>query len=302
MPKTVDDLIQSRAKRVKIIEQMGAIPESIMRHDRSLRAIDLMVNDRNYDVLGYNDPSAGHTDQIAKAFSVSGKTCRGKGAALSRFPQNIGRMLLLLYTDEGDTVVDPFAGHNSRFEMCWRANRNYMGNELSREFMDANRKIVAMLEQEAKADMFGASTYKATITLTEGDSRDLPFPDECGDFTITSPPYWCVEHYGDEPEQLGNNSYENFLADLGLVIQQNYRCLKPGAFCVWCVNDFRMDGKFYSYHEDTASLLRAAGFYQWDIAITDLGPTIRYAFAQQIVDQMILPKRHEYCLIFRKPE
>ena len=47
--------------------------------------------------------------------------------------------------------------------------------------------------------------------------------------------------------------------------------MKPGAFCVWCVNDFRKDGKFYSYHENVAHILRTAGFTQHDIAIIDLG-------------------------------
>ena len=77
--------------------------------------------------------------------------------------------------------------------------------------------------------------------------------------------------------------------------------MKRGAFCVWCINDFRKDGKFYSYHEHTAQLLREAGFKQWDIAITDLGRSMRAAFASQIISQKILPKRHEYALIFVKP-
>jgi hypothetical protein len=126
--------------------------------------------------------------------------------------------------------------------------------------------------------------------------------DSVGDFTITSPPYWDLEYYGDEIGQLGkDNDYHEFLRRLGDVAHANFRCLKSGAFCVWCINDFRKDGKFYSYHVDTHRLLKDAGFKQHDCAIIDLGGSFGQAFASQIVENKILPKRHEYALIFRKP-
>lgn len=303
--KTIEDLQKSREARETIVQEFGEVPQSIMKHDRNARAIDLMVTERAYkDRTG--DFQAQH-GKLAKAFGSShsgtnNMNCRaGEDAALSRFPQNVGRSLLLLYTQKGDTVCDPFAGHNSRMEMCWRANRNYIGNDISKEFMEANRKIAGMLAEEASADMFGACHYTAWIKLNEGDSRHLKVENEAGDFTITSPPYWDIEYYGDEPEQLGKGkTYEEFLTGLGDVAKENFRVLKSGAFCVWCVNDFRKNGKFYSYHEDTADLLRAAGFEQHDIAITDLGQPIRAAFAQQVIESKILPKRHEYCLIYQK--
>lgn len=234
------------------------------------------------------------------AFAGSGRGCAA--GALSRFPQNIGRALLLLYTNKGDTVCDPFAGHNSRMEFCWRAGRNYIGQDLSKEFMEANRAIREILLNEKDADLFGAICHsQATIELREGDSRLLQMEDAQGDFTITSPPYWDIEYYGDEPEQLGQNSYEGFLEGLYQVQVENFRVLKSGAFCVWCINDFRKKGVFYSYHEHCAEGLRRAGFVQWDIAITDFGSSIRQNFPNQVIEQKILPKRHEYCLVFRKP-
>lgn len=314
--KTVEDLAKSREQRAAVIEKFGSIPQSIMTHDKSDRAIDLMAEKRSYASRA-ND--GGHKGKLASVFDVSGQSCRGskawsvshhgdnqknvragEGAALSRFPQNIGRSLLLLYTERGQTVADPFAGHNSRMELCWRSGRNYRGNDLSETFMDANRIIRDILLNEGKTDLFPGD-FTASIELSQGDSRKLPWPDESADFTITSPPYHDIEWYGNEPEQLGRGTYEEFLGGLQLVVNENYRVLRPQSFCVWCINDFRKNGKFYSYHEDTAQLLRNAGFIQWDIAITDLGEPIRAAFAQQIVETKILPKRHEYCLIFRKP-
>lgn len=296
--KTVEDLIASREQRAAIVEQFGAVPESIMVYDRAVRALDLMAAERSYASTA-ND--GGHKGKLGSVFDVSGQSCRGSNGALSRFPQNIGRSLLMLYTRQGDWVLDPFAGHNSRMELCWRAGRNYRGNDLSARFMAANRRVREILLKEKESDLFGEH-FVAEMELSEGDSRQLPWPDESGDFTITSPPYWDLEFYGPEPRQLGaHETYGGFLRNLGLVAAENFRVLKRGAFCVWCVNDFRKDGRFYPYHIDTARLLDEAGFDLWDIAITDLGPAIRAAFAQQVIDTKILPKRHEYCLIFRKP-
>ena len=91
------------------------------------------------------------------------------------------------------------------------------------------------------------------------------------------------------------------MSKMANVAKENYRTLKSGAFAAWYVNDFRRDGKFYSYHIDTKDILEAAGFVMWDIMIVDLGRAFRESFISQIVEQKILPKRHEYGVIARKP-
>lgn len=300
--KTVEDLIKSRESRVRIIADLGEIPESILRHNKTIKAIDPVADKRSYFSCGN---TGGHTGKLGTIFDISRQGVRSGGpdqyGALSRFSQNVGRILLLLYSDEQDTVIDPFAGHNSRMELCWRNNRNYIGHDVSADFMAANREVAALLAKEQAEDLFNPIVSRATIQLIEGDSRRLPIASGTGDFTITSPPYWDLEFYGNEPAQLsGCGSYSQFLDSLQLIAIENYRVLKPGAFCVWCVNDFRKDGRFYSYHENTAAILRVAGFVQHDIAIIDLGSSLRAAFATQIVETKILPKRHEYCLIFKK--
>lgn len=298
MSKTVESLQESRKRhKTSLVQFGGQLPESILRHDKSDRAMDLMVDGR-----AYKSRSVSGDDirvKSAYGFTSSGGMRRGENGTLSRFPQNVGRKLLLFYTKKGDTVYDPFAGHNSRMELCFQAERNYFGCDLSAQFMQVNREIRSRLLERAQSSLLGCHCW---IKLHEGDSRKLPMKTASGDFTITSPPYWDIEHYGDEPEQLGTGkTYREFLEGLGQVAKENFRVLKPGAFCVWCINDFRKNGKFYSYHEHTARLLRQAGFIQWDIAITDLGSSIRGCFPNQVIESKILPKRHEYCLIFRKP-
>lgn len=314
MAKNLDDLRESRDERLKVLDFFGGIvPESILAADWSDYVTDETIEDgaRDYMSTGY---AAQVTEQQLKAegdpiererkmrdaekYSLSGAGARWGG--LSRFPRNIGRIMLRLYSKSGDTVVDPFAGHNSRMELCYRERRNYIGCDISKKFMQANFKRREELLDENAHSLFPALN-KATIELHECDSRKMPVKNNVGDFTITSPPYWCLEDYGDEMCQLGKNDYQHFLIGLGEVAKQNFRCLKSGSFAAWFVNDFRWEGKFYSYHTHTIQLMRDAGFKIWDTAIVDLGSSFRASFASQIRPSKILPKRHEYALIFRKP-
>jgi len=162
--------------------------------------------------------------------------------------------------------------------------------------MEGNRKIKEILLAENTL-----IDNPATITLIEGSSAKVDLPDNYADFTITSPPYWDIEYYGDEPEQLGNaKTYDNFLDALSAHIRENFRILKSGAFCAWFVNDFRKNNIFYPYHSDLIYFFQEAGFEMFNIYIVDLGNTFGKIFAQQIEKSKIFPKRHEYCLLFQK--
>ena len=284
--KNINSLRYSRQQRDEILRRFhGNLPMSIMKAEIKPRDNDPASG--TYRKSSPVDPNS----PLAEIFDVSGQSVRS--GALSMFPQNIGRAVLLLYSQEGDIVVDPFAGHNSRMELCVKENRHYIGYDISQSFMTYNQSLASELRDD----------YNTKIHLYLGDSRDMKMiANAIGDFTLTSPPYYDLEDYGNEPEQLGKaHTYKEFLVELGKVARENFRCLKDGAFCVWFVNDFRRRGVFYLYHIDVLKLLTEAGFIPWDLMIVDLGYPIRAAFATQIVEQKILPKRHEYGLIMQKP-
>jgi intein/homing endonuclease len=114
----------------------------------------------------------------------------------------------------------------------------------------------------------------------------------------------CLEDYGPEKEQLGygmNQTYEEFLDGMQLVCNENYRVLKPGAFCIYFINDFRKDGKFYDFHGDMKNLLVNSGFVYHDLIIADLGPSLRSVFLAAAFKSKVLPKRHEFGVVMRKP-
>ena len=297
--KGIDALKNSRSQRNALIAMFGGVenlPSSVMRvrRPRPDKNVDKLVAESR----GYNKTSRGHSKVhdsklpkiVREAWTSSGKGC--EAGALSTFPQAIGRSMVLLYTNPGDAVFDPFAGHNSRMDLCAKAGRHYIGCDISTEFMAFNVK---------RADKLRQLYPKAKIDLYRCDSKDIPVKEERADFSITSPPYYDIEYYGDEPGQLGKaKTYKDFLNGMQQVINETFRVLKPGAFSVWFVNDFRRKGVFHLYHVDIIRLAKRAGFTVHDLLIVDLGNSIRDCFTNQIITTRIIPKRHEYGLVFRR--
>lgn len=327
--KTAEALKHSREVRANFMFKMGMkdLPHSILYHDRSDIAIDLLVESgRSYtanmeDELkyikgntlknaftsagksvrrgrSYGTFSLGHKskDRLQQdVFAVSGMSARSGG--LSRFPQNIGRLMVKFYCPEDGIVYDPFAGHNSRMELVYKTGRHYVGVDVSHEFMEANRKVQGMLL--SKKGFFKSNN---TINLIECSSAKVDLSDNYADFTITSPPYWDLEYYGEEEEQLGRaKTYESFMEFLLLHIKENYRILKPGTFCAWFINDFTKNGIFYPYHVDLCDSFRKAGFDIHNVYIVDLGQPIAAAFVRTMINSRRFPKRHEYCIVGKKP-
>jgi DNA modification methylase len=104
--------------------------------------------------------------------------------------------------------------------------------------------------------------------LINGDARDLSFlDDESIHLVITSPPYWNLKRYNENPDQLGHiREYEAFLAELEKVWQHVFRILVPGGRLVCVVGDVcvarRNFGRHlvFPLHADISVICRHIGF------------------------------------------
>ncbi len=75
--------------------------------------------------------------------------------------------------------------------------------------------------------------------LRRGDARQLAFiPEDSVHLIVTSPPYWSLKRYEDNPDQLGHiEGYEEFLAELTDVLMECYHKLRIGGRLVCVVGD-----------------------------------------------------------------
>jgi site-specific DNA-methyltransferase (adenine-specific) len=107
-----------------------------------------------------------------------------------------------------------------------------------------------------------------THRLVKGDSRDLLFlPDDSVHLVVTSPPYWNLKRYNENPDQLGHiQDYEAFLFELEKVWRHVHRILVPGGRLVCVVGDVcvarRNFGRHlvFPLHADICVICRRIGF------------------------------------------
>jgi len=104
--------------------------------------------------------------------------------------------------------------------------------------------------------------------LINGDARDLSFLEaESVHLVVTSPPYWNLKQYNENPHQLGHiQDYEAFLVELEKVWQHIFRILVPGGRLVCVVGDVcvarRNFGRHlvFPLHADICVICRRIGF------------------------------------------
>lgn len=104
--------------------------------------------------------------------------------------------------------------------------------------------------------------------LINGDARDLSFLDnESVHLIVTSPPYWNLKRYNENPDQMGHiQDYETFLGELEKVWHHVFRVLVPGGRLVCVVGDVcvaRRDfGRHlvFPLHADICVMCRRIGF------------------------------------------
>ena len=104
--------------------------------------------------------------------------------------------------------------------------------------------------------------------LINGDARDLSFLDDMSvHLVVTSPPYWNLKRYNENPDQLCHiQDYETFLAELERVWRHIFRILVPGGRLVCVVGDVCVARRHYGrhlvfpLHADICVICRQIGF------------------------------------------
>ena len=100
------------------------------------------------------------------------------------------------------------------------------------------------------------------------DSRSMPeLADSSVHMVVTSPPYWCIKDYA-HPGQIGfDQSYEQYLADLGRVVAECHRVLHPGCRAAINIGDQYLrasEHERYRVQPIPADIMRTAGQVGFD--------------------------------------
>lgn len=197
----------------------------------------------------------------------------------------------------GGAILDPFAGGSVRGLVAAKLGRLYHGIDLSARQIEAN--------QEAWSQFRPGCEEMPIPVWIHGDSRDLanaPGAPESCDFVFSCPPYADLEVYSEDPRDLSNMKYGEFLESYRAIIAHSVERLRPDRFACFVVGDVRdPKGAYRGFVPDTVRAFEDAGarFYNDAVLVTQVGSGAVRA-GKMFENSRKLCKTHQNVLVFVK--
>ena len=210
----------------------------------------------------------------------------------------IPRNIILRYSQEGDLILDQFAGGGTTLVEAKLLNRNIIG-------VDVNEVALARCREKVNFDHEGAS---GQVQIHKGDARQLSFiPDDSIDLICTHPPYADIISYSKEtqltiPEDLSNCTIPAFVAEMATVAAESFRVLKQGKFCAILMGDTRKKGHMLPLSFQIMQVFEEAGFRLKELIIKEQHNCRATGYWKtNSVKYNFLLIAHEYLFVFKKP-
>ena len=173
----------------------------------------------------------------------------------------IPRNILLRYSQEGDLVLDQFAGGGTTLVEAKLLNRDIIG-------VDINDIALARCREKIDFEYNGAN---GNVYIHKGDARNLDFiPNESIDLICTHPPYADIIHYSEDiVDDLSLLNVKEFLEEMKKVAAESYRVLKKDKFCAILMGDTRQKGHMIPMSFEVMRVFEDAGFKLKELIIKE---------------------------------
>lgn len=215
-------------------------------------------------------------------------------AGVSIFDPVLTELAYRWFSPPGGHVLDPFAGGSVRGIVAAALGRDYTGIELRAEQVAANQAQLAIV------DRIPGATRPEWV---EGDSREvLPGLQGSADLLFSCPPYADLEVYSDDPADLSNMPYDEFLTAYRQIIAAAAARLREDRFAVWVIGEVRdKRGHYRGLVPDTIRAFTDAGlaYYNEAILVTPVG-SLPIRAGRQFSTGRKLGKTHQNVLVFTK--
>ena len=225
-------------------------------------------------------------------FAYEKRDVRDKVIHPAVFPIGLPKKVIQLFTHEGELVLDPFAGIGTTLVAAQDTNRNAVGFDIKKEYVDYTKKRLL----QSRISSF--TQDKPAQLALNADARDIPeyFEKETVALIVTSPPYAdmlnrsrknkSMRGGARENEHFGKNQqYSNDSRDLGILpskifakeLAQIYKnmlpLLKQKSHAVININDPWVDSVKYGKREPLHSYIieemNAVGYELRNVLIWD---------------------------------
>ena len=281
---------QDKTQTAKLADVFGAPPFSVL----DTRQGYWVDRKREWESLGISseegrDTNLMHTNNRPESF----KTGYDKAApGTSIFDPVLAELSYKWYCPKGGLILDQFAGGSVRGIVASKAGYKYKGIDLSENQVLANKKQ-------------GKSICDDMPVWIVDDSLNTPrhIDRESVDMLFTCPPYADLEVYSDDPKDISNMAYGDFMSAFSQIIKHGYDALKNDRFAVMVVGEVRdkKSGNYRGFVPDTIKAHEAAGFvfYNEAILVNQFGTAAMRAAKTFIAGRKLI-KCHQNVLVFIK--
>lgn len=232
-------------------------------------------------------------------FSARGQQAK-EAERTSTFDPLLCEIMYKWFSNEGDWVLDPFAGGSVRGIVATSLGRQYKGIDLSSDQVCAN---VDQYKDVASRYNIHNIPYWVCADSEAYLSKEV-YTTMVYDMVFTCPPYYNLERYTKNEADLSNMpTYEDFLTKYATILRYASMMLANERFFVIVVSEIRNPetGAYYGFVPDTIRILRESGleYYNDIILYNNLGSLpIR---APKYFDQSRkIGRTHQNILVFYK--
>ena len=230
------------------------------------------------------------------SFPQRGNWATHKNNYRGNFAPQVPRNLIEMYSEEGDSILDPMVGAGTTLIEAKLLARHALG-------IDINPDAAKVAEESLNFAHHPPTKQKVMV----GDARDLSFlKDDSIDLIITHPPYMNIIKYSDGqlPSDLSNiSSLPKFCDEIEKVAKELFRVLKQDKYCAILIGDTRKGKHFVPLAFNVMQRFLSVGFVlKEDIIKVQHNCTTTGRWRTNALQDKFYLIMHEHLFVFRKPK
>lgn len=259
--------------------------------------IKSLVRDQGYQANTYNQNLDSKTQKALGCFMAIGGNVieREQGqTGTSIFDPVLCEISYRWFCPKGGRILDPFAGGSVRGIVAGYLGYDYTGIDLRKEQIEANRT-------QGKSIL---NDKHGQVEWLFGNSLDIDVlcQDKKFDFLFSCPPYFNLEIYSDNKEDLSCLSWQDFKKQYSIIIEKSVNLLEDNSFACFVIANIRNSKGFLrNLVQETIQAFEDVEAYLYNEAIfaTCIG-SLPIRVTKQFESGRKLGKTHQNVLYFCK--
>ncbi|ABR30178.1 DNA methylase N-4 [Thermosipho melanesiensis] len=230
------------------------------------------------------------------SFPKRGKWKTHNSRYRGNFAPQIPRNVILRYSNESETILDPMVGSGTTLIEAKILNRKSIGYDINPESIELTKRNLNF-----------EGNYKYEPAVKIGDARNLyEIKNETIDLIITHPPYLNIIKYssGKIKQDLSNISDVNkFILEFEKIVKELYRVLKENKYCAILIGDTRRKGHYIPLSFYVMKIFLKNRFVlKEDIIKIQHNCQSTPFWEKQVKKYNFYLIMHEHLFVFRKPK